>query len=351
MEVDNALMEKNLVLGLRHHGRVFRAVASPPGHQFQSPAIRRSAGPITIRTSVASINTATANVNPIILTTRKSSEGECCKYHDHDRGCARNEACRSSQTLWDRVHFTHPAPSGFKNACHQKDFVVHAQSKDDGKGDDRNKGEYATDSPGTPRKPLPRPSWKTRTNAPKDAATENKLRAMAFSAAKIDRKPQSSAKSVPPTTNPMTGGKPFPDDRFIIGVEGRDAPHKKSCAIHTGESQRPGLPNFPHPNNLIADRDRTRRYNLKQRRSSITTQKRSTCLPREVEEGSSVAFRDRSDGNYAGTGGSLARRFVRRSTTFHPASVCGMEFVGSSIMIRNDSTTPSRSIFLRVWRA
>jgi hypothetical protein len=49
-----------------------RAVASPPGHQFQSPAIRRSAGPITIRTSVASINTAIANVNPIILTTRKS---------------------------------------------------------------------------------------------------------------------------------------------------------------------------------------------------------------------------------------------------------------------------------------
>src|ERR1035438_7085913 len=48
-----------------------RAVASPPGHQFQSPAIRRSAGPITMRTSVASINTATASVNPIILTTRK----------------------------------------------------------------------------------------------------------------------------------------------------------------------------------------------------------------------------------------------------------------------------------------
>src|SRR6266446_607992 len=48
-----------------------RAAASPPGHQFQSPAIRRSAGPITMRTSVASINTATASVNPSILTTRK----------------------------------------------------------------------------------------------------------------------------------------------------------------------------------------------------------------------------------------------------------------------------------------
>src|ERR1700758_2308624 len=44
---------------------------SPPGHQFQSPATRRSAGPITMRTRVASMNTATASVNPSILTTRK----------------------------------------------------------------------------------------------------------------------------------------------------------------------------------------------------------------------------------------------------------------------------------------
>src|SRR5208283_2504906 len=47
------------------------AAGSPPGHQFQSPATRRSAGPITMRTSVASINTATASVKPSILTTRK----------------------------------------------------------------------------------------------------------------------------------------------------------------------------------------------------------------------------------------------------------------------------------------
>ncbi len=49
--------------------------------------------------------------------------------------------------------------------------------------------------------------------------------------------------------------------------------------------------------------------------------------------------------------GSLARRLVTRSSTFHPASVCPMESVGSSTMMRNDSTTPSRSICLRVWRA
>jgi hypothetical protein len=52
-------------------GELRGVVARPPGHQFQSPAIRSSAGPITMRTSVASINTATASVNPIIFTTRK----------------------------------------------------------------------------------------------------------------------------------------------------------------------------------------------------------------------------------------------------------------------------------------
>src|SRR6266481_9633212 len=52
------------------HGAL-RVGESPPGHQFQSPATRRSAGPITMRTRVASMNTATASVNPSILTTRK----------------------------------------------------------------------------------------------------------------------------------------------------------------------------------------------------------------------------------------------------------------------------------------
>src|ERR1700722_1912504 len=51
---------------LRH---VTSAPANPQGHQFQSPPSRNSAGPITIRTSVASINTATANVKPNIFTT------------------------------------------------------------------------------------------------------------------------------------------------------------------------------------------------------------------------------------------------------------------------------------------
>src|ERR1700722_1998565 len=46
--------------------------ASPQGHQFQSPANRSNAGPITIRTSVASIITATASVKPSILTATTS---------------------------------------------------------------------------------------------------------------------------------------------------------------------------------------------------------------------------------------------------------------------------------------
>jgi len=67
--------------------------------------------------------------------------------------------------------------------------------------------------PGTPRNLLPCPSWITKTIAPKAAATENRLSAMAFTAAKIDRNPQSRAKSVPPTTRAITGGK-----RFLIIV-------------------------------------------------------------------------------------------------------------------------------------
>src|ERR1700691_1867831 len=60
------------------------------------------------------------------LDHQETSEGECRKYHDHDRGGARNQACGSSQTFRDRLHFTEPAPSGFENACHQKYLVVHA---------------------------------------------------------------------------------------------------------------------------------------------------------------------------------------------------------------------------------
>src|SRR5271155_5180537 len=48
------------------------APASPHGHQFQSPPRRSSAGPMTMRTSVASISTATAKVNPSILMTSTS---------------------------------------------------------------------------------------------------------------------------------------------------------------------------------------------------------------------------------------------------------------------------------------
>src|SRR5450432_3477597 len=61
---------------LRLH-RVLSAIVAvvapynPSGHQFRSPASCRSAGPTTIRTTVASISTAAASVNPSILTTRK----------------------------------------------------------------------------------------------------------------------------------------------------------------------------------------------------------------------------------------------------------------------------------------
>src|SRR5271163_2170476 len=105
--------------------------------------------------------------------------------------------------------------------------------------------------PGTPRKLLPCLSWITKTNAPKDAATENRLSAMAFTAAKIDRNPQSRAKSVPPTTSAITNGKRF----LIIGVECRDAPNEKSCARHSGESWRAGLTELPHPVDLVAQGD------------------------------------------------------------------------------------------------
>src|SRR5277367_1749715 len=60
------------------------------------------------------------------LDHQEISEGECRKYHDHDRGGARNQACGSSQTLRDRIHFTQSAPSGFENACNQKYLVIHA---------------------------------------------------------------------------------------------------------------------------------------------------------------------------------------------------------------------------------
>jgi hypothetical protein len=62
--------------GVGHHGTssfsdVAVAPRKPKGHQFQSPASCNSAGPTIIRTTVASMNTATASVKPSIWTTRK----------------------------------------------------------------------------------------------------------------------------------------------------------------------------------------------------------------------------------------------------------------------------------------
>src|SRR5208282_1498995 len=111
--------------------------------------------------------------------------------------------------------------------------------------------------PGTPRNLLPCPSWITKTNAPKAAATEKRFSAMAFTAAKIDRKPQSRANSVPHYQRHYRR-KALSDNRFIVGVECRDAPNEKACARHSGESWRAGLTELPHPVDLVAQGDRTR---------------------------------------------------------------------------------------------
>src|ERR1700675_1491948 len=57
--------------GINSFSGVTRAPYKPSGHQFQSPASCNSAGPTTIRTTVASMNTATASVKPSIWTPRK----------------------------------------------------------------------------------------------------------------------------------------------------------------------------------------------------------------------------------------------------------------------------------------
>ena len=48
------------------------------------------------------------------------------------------------------------------------------------------------------------------------------------------------------------------DNRLIIGIERRDAPNLQRCAGHSGESCRAGLPELPHPVDLIAQGNRSR---------------------------------------------------------------------------------------------
>jgi hypothetical protein len=81
------------------------------------------------------------------LDYQEISEGECREYHDHDRGGAGNQAGGSGQPLRNCVGFTEPTPSGFEDPCDQKHLIIHAQSKGDGKGDDRNQGKHAARSP------------------------------------------------------------------------------------------------------------------------------------------------------------------------------------------------------------
>jgi hypothetical protein len=81
---------------------------------------------------------------------------------------------------------------------------------------------------------------------------------MAFTAAKSDRNPHQKRQERPPTTSAVTGRKVVADNRLIIGVECRDAPNEQRCAGHSGESCRAGLPELPHPVDLIAQGDRSR---------------------------------------------------------------------------------------------
>ena len=53
--------------------------------------------------------------------------------------------------------------------------------------------------------------------------------------------------------------KSIPDNRLIIGIECRDASNEKRCARHSGESCRAGLPELPHPVDLIAQGNRSSR--------------------------------------------------------------------------------------------
>ena len=69
----------------------------PPGHQFQRPASRSSAGPITMRTATASIRTATESAKPSILIGRNVAEREPGEDDDHDRRGARDHGRRARQ--------------------------------------------------------------------------------------------------------------------------------------------------------------------------------------------------------------------------------------------------------------
>src|SRR5271166_4724187 len=110
--------------------------------------------------------------------------------------------------------------------------------------------------PGTPRKLLPCPFWKTKTKAPKDAATENRLSAMAFRDEDRSESPE-QRKERSPHYQCHYRRKAVSDNRLIIGVKCRDAPNEKRCARHAGESWRAGLPELPHPVDLVAKGDRT----------------------------------------------------------------------------------------------
>src|SRR5580698_7982784 len=59
------------------------------------------------------------------LDHQEIPEGECREDHDHNGGGAGDEACGSSHTFRDCVHFAQVTPPGFENPRDQKYFVIH----------------------------------------------------------------------------------------------------------------------------------------------------------------------------------------------------------------------------------
>ena len=111
---------------------------------------------MTIRTSVASMNTATASVNPSIFTTRKFPKVNAAKTTIMIAAAlvmrpavlASPSGIASISLIPDRL--------AFENAGDQKDFVVHAEAEDDREGNDRlTIGNTLPVPSGTPSQLLP----------------------------------------------------------------------------------------------------------------------------------------------------------------------------------------------------
>ncbi len=113
------------VRGTSSFSQVAGAPYKPSGHQFQSPASCNNAGPTTIRTTVASINTATASVKPSIWTTRKPPRVNAVKTAIM---IAAALVISPAVAPGPRPLPLSPidAPPLFEDSGNQEDFIVHA---------------------------------------------------------------------------------------------------------------------------------------------------------------------------------------------------------------------------------